>query len=78
MTEGKLDELKGRVKEATGNLTGNGKLDELKGRVKEATGSLTGDKRPERKGKREKAAASAKAKTSQFIDRIKKPFQRTS
>ena len=78
MSEGRLDELKGRVKEATGNLTGNGKLDELKGRVKDATGNLTGDKRLRRKGKRQKAAASAKAKASDLIDRIKKPFRRDS
>jgi uncharacterized protein YjbJ (UPF0337 family) len=42
--EGKLDSLKGRVKDAVGGLTGDtslqgeGKLDQLKGKVRDAFG----------------------------------------
>ena len=47
--EGKMDDLKGRVKDAVGGLTGDtslqaeGKADRLKGSVKDAIGKLERD-----------------------------------
>ena len=47
--EGKMDDLKGRVKDAVGGLTGDtslqaeGKADRLKGSVKDAIGQLERD-----------------------------------
>ena len=57
--EGKLDQAKGRVKNAAGEITGNremkdeGAIDKLKGKMKEAKGSIKNaldrDKDPERR-----------------------------
>jgi uncharacterized protein YjbJ (UPF0337 family) len=46
MSDGSMDEAKGRVKEATGDLTGDdelkseGKVDRASGKVKDAVGGL--------------------------------------
>lgn len=48
-TEGKLDHLKGHVKDGVGGLTGDkslqaeGKLDQLKGKAKDALGDVQRD-----------------------------------
>ena len=48
-TEGKLDDLKGRVKDGVGGLTGDqslqaeGKIDRIKGKAKDAIGELQQD-----------------------------------
>ena len=50
-SEGKLDQLKGKIKEAVGDATDNesqqaeGNWDRLKGEVKEGIGKLRGDVR---------------------------------
>jgi uncharacterized protein YjbJ (UPF0337 family) len=48
-TEGKVDDIKGRVKDAAGGLTGDsslqaeGKIDRVKGKAKDAIGNIQRD-----------------------------------
>lgn len=47
------------------------KIDETKGRAKEAAGDLTDDEELQREGKMDRAAATAKEKVSEGVDRIR-------